>query len=260
MDVSEHLQRELVYHLNAALLRPRPLDAAGLTETFVATLQREGPRFHEPDLLDAWAEAAGTDPQSLVEALEEAIDLILEELDDQEGAWSAHRVLDLLAEEPFWVLSWGLPGEDGPRPPLAPARGVPLPFHARPVMVAILDRLELRLFEAQQSQRSVEDALPEAFIEEALDEAMVALHRLGGGRSGKRSAPLPAALARSEALVPSLRDALLTIQHWKLAVAFDAAPDDDDGEWTLRVLERLYGIEWVAQRGPEGGEGRGRAS
>ena len=256
MDVSDHLQRELTYRLNAQLLRDRGADPAALTRVLTRTLHDEGPRYHEPHLLRTWiAEAGLHDLDELEEVLESAIEAIADELDDEEEPWSAHKLLDLLAEEAFWTLSWGLPGESLP-PPVTRARGVPVPLAMRRRLVRILDALEIRLHEAKQAQRSVHDPLPDGLVERSLDLATRRIDALAEAFRDP-SAPgsgLEAALVRLGSPLPELRDALATIQTWKLAVDFDAAPDDDDGEWTLRVLERLYGIEWVDLPHPTGGE------
>lgn len=239
IEVSEDLQRELVYQANARLLR-RPLpSAAELASLIVDVLEHEGPRHHEPDLLTTWAEAAVVEVEELVFELESALDAILEELDDDDEPWSAHRVLTLLEEEPLWCIRWGLPGSHVPVPVRSP-RGLPLPIELRAGMVAILDALELYLFQAYQAQRSVHDRLPDTTIERAVDLALDALREL---RTERRTAPLGPLLRPSG--LPSWRTALIRIQRWKLSVAFDATPDDDDGEWALRILERLYSIEWV---------------
>lgn len=238
MDVSEHLLRELTYGLNAALLRLGGAhDADALATVLLAILDREGPRHHEPDLVARWAEQAGLERDELHEQLGEAIEIVSEELDDEEVPWSAHRLLELLASEPFWTLRFDLPGEPLPVE-LERARGLALPLKLRPAIVAVLDAMELALFEAQQAQRSVHDTIPERVFRRVLAEGLAALEGLERRRG--------AALVRTDGRLPSLAAALETIQRWKLAVGFDASPDDDDGEWTLRVLERLYGIEWVA--------------
>lgn len=247
MDVSEHLQRELIYHLNAELLRSGlPADAGALTRVLVQTMDRHGPRFHEPDLLGSWAEQVGTDTEDLIEALEDTMAVLVEELEDDEALWSAHRLLDLLAEEAFWALSWGLPGEDLPPPPLAPALGTPLPLALRSGLLRVINTLELTLHESRQAQRSVHDPVPEALIEEALDMAMETLRRMVQTLVGQGiEVEASEALQLHHRSLPDLREALGTIQGWKLAVEFDASPDEDDGEWTLRILERLYGLQWV---------------
>ncbi len=245
MDVSEHLQRELTYQLNAALLRTRgELSASQVTQTMVDVIRTHGPAFHEPDLMGAWSRELDVESDELELEIEQAVEIILEELRDDEAPWSAHRVLDLLAQEPFWVLEWGAPGEPLPAP-LLPGGGLPLPLALRGPMLTILDALELRLFNAYQDQRSVHDELPPGLMEEALDEAMEGFRALGE-RYSRRGEPsrLDFALQPS-AHLPPLREALHTIQRWKLTVEFEAAPDDDDGEWTLRVIERLYGLVWM---------------
>lgn len=246
MDVSEDIQRELIYRLNAELLRHvGPVaDAAAITDALLRGMNEEGPRFHEPDLVADWARAVGTDVDELRFELEDTMQTILEELEDEEP-WSAHRILDLLAEERFWCISWGASGGAltvSPRPSI----GAALPLPIRPALVAILDQLELTLFEASQDHRSVHDELDPRVVSRALDQAITAIRQVGRSRGTDRvQAELPEALVLASA-GPDLRRALATIQRWKLAVTFDAAPDDDDGEWTLRVLERLYGIEWVS--------------
>jgi hypothetical protein len=259
MDVSEHLQRELVYSLNAVLLRHLPPDprsdvvretealSEALSDALVAVMRREGVRVHEPDLLARWAEAAGTDADDLVFQLQDATAVITDELEDDEEPWSAHRLLDLLAREPFWALNWTAPGEQV-AVPLRVAQGIPLPLKMRAGMVRILDAMELTLFEANQDQRSVHDGVSTALFESAIDTAMAAIGVLGRSFARRGGPPdLPTALVRASDVrdLPSLRTALASIQRWKLSVWFDAAPDDDDGEWTMRVLERLYTIEWV---------------
>ncbi|MEZ4316320.1 MAG: hypothetical protein R3F61_02400 [Myxococcota bacterium] len=256
--MSEHLLRECLYGLNAELLRARPGDE-GLAQRLVAALvdriEREGPRFHEPTLMADWAEAAALEPEELRFELEQAFEMVIEELDDDEEPWSAHRLLELAAEEPFWVLRWSQPGEGLPSP-TRPVRGVPVPLSLRPRLVRILDELEITLFDARQALRSVHDAVPESTVSAALDRAIDAISRLSDGSSSpdaRGPSPRPSgaprdplrALLRPGDAGTSLRTALRTIQRWKLSVHFDASPDDDDGEWTLRVLERLYEIEWV---------------
>jgi len=250
MDVSEHLQRELTYHLNAALLRGQgDVDPDALTQVLIDTVRVHGPRFHEPDLIGAWAEQAGLEPDELIEALQDTLPVLVDELEDDEALWSAHRLLELLAEESYWVLSWGLPGEDLPPPPLAPALGTPLPLILRPGLVHIINTLELTLHESRQAQRSVHDPVPEDLIEHALDQAMATLRRLVQSLVGQGvQVEVGHALQHHRTELPDLRSALRTLQGWKLAVEFDASPDDDDGEWTLRVLERLYGLQWVVER------------
>ncbi len=245
MDVSEDLRRELVYGLNGVVLRAHPdrPDAATFTRALFEVLRLEGPRFHEPDLVGAWAEAAGEDPEELELLVEETVATILDELEDHEEPWSAHRVLDLLAEEPFWKLEWGLPGGVVPTPPRR-VEGLALPLQLRPALVSILDQMELVLFEVNQDQRSVHDRLPQRVVDRAVDQALDAMRRLGNPRKGVPK-DLPEALVRTGPRLPDLRTALRVIQRWKLSVDFDASPDDDDGEWTMRVLERLYGLEWV---------------
>jgi hypothetical protein len=245
MDVSEHLRRELIYELNAALLRGETSPAA-LATAFVETAEREGPRFHEPDLMGAWAEAVATDPDELRDDLEDTIALVIEELDDDEAPWSAHRLLDLLAEEPFWCITWGIPGDPLPAPVRA-ARSAALPLALRVSLVRLLDHFELRIHELQQDQRSVHDPVPPRELERALDELLHDVDLLAEQFRKKDGVQLHGALALGGAGkgLPSLRSALRTIQGWKTSVEFDASPDDDDGEWTLRVLERLYRLAWV---------------
>ena len=249
MDVSEDVKRELVYGLNALLLRSHP-DVPGpreFTTALLSVMHNEGPRFHEPQLVQTWAEDVGSDIEELEIQLEEAVGTILEELQDEEEPWSAHRVLDLLAEENFWRLSWGGSGGSVPAAPRG-ARGLALPLPLRPAMVAILNQLELTLFEANQNQRSVHDQLPARVVEPALDHALEMLAKLS--RTHRRQgAPsdISEALVQVGPRVPPLRSALRVIQRWKLSVEFDASPDEDDGEWTLRVIERLYRLEWIAQ-------------
>ena len=273
MDVSNHLQRELIYSLNAVLLRyPPPRDprfdaprdtealASALSDTLIAVVRREAARVHEPDLLARWAEAAGTDPDDLVLQLEDATAVITDELEDDEEPWSAHRLLDLLAHEAFWSLTWSAPGERVPIPSRV-VQGIPLPLKMRPGLVRILDTLELTLFEAHQDQRSVHDAIDDALFRRSLEDALAAIRVLARSFS-RHGAPedLPTALVRAAEAqgVPSFSTALASIQRWKLSVWFDASPDEDDGEWTLRVLERLYTIEWVVDSplDPRGGRTR----
>lgn len=245
IDVSDDLRRELVYTLNAELLRGAPdLDAAHLTAVFLRVLREDGPRHHEPDLVGTWATAAGTDPEDLELSLESALEVILDELADDEAAWSAHRLLDLLAEEPFWRLHWGLPGE--PPPPLPPTapRGVALPLPLRTHLVRILDRLELRLHQANQELRSVHDVVPDRVFDAAITDAMDAVRSLARQRAEQGGDHMRHALTRDRQ-APTLQTALRIIQRWKLAVDFDASPAPDDGEWTMRVLDRLYRLEWV---------------
>lgn len=237
MDVSEHLFRELTYSLNAALLRVGH-DPGELTRVLLQILDREGPRHHEPELRERWAAAAEVTVHELEELLEEAVEQVVEELEDAEEPWSAHRLLDLLAEEPFWVLRFEAAADPLPIAPDRP-RGVALPLAWRPRLVAILDQLELTLFEANQDLRSVHDELPAALLERALDQAMQAIAALEQSHTGR-------APSRTTTRLPTLRQALATIQRWKLSVEYDPGPDEDDGEWTLRVLERLYQLEWVA--------------
>jgi hypothetical protein len=183
------------------------------------------------------------EPEELVFELEEVVASVVEELEDAEEPWSAHRVLTLLEEEPLWCIRWGLPGGELPAP-IRRAGGVVLPLDLRPALVAVLDELELRLFDAHQDQRSVHDRLAQGVVEGVVDTALRVLRDLGTER---RSGPHLSALIRPPS-GPALRAVLVTIQHWKLSVVFDASPDQDEGEWTLRVLERLYGIEWSKQR------------
>lgn len=243
MDVSEDLQRELHYGLNAALLRGKPR-AAELAEVMIGILADEGPRHHEPDLLQDWADEAVIEREELEFELEQVLDQVLEELDDEEDPWSAHRILELLAEEPFWVLTWGLPGATLPAR-IHQARGVALPIAMRPHLKRILDAFELVLFEAQQDQRSVHDPVPRKVVEAALDETMEAIAVLARMFAAREHVPIANTLVRTSGKLPSLRDALARIQRWKLSPTFDASPDEDDGEWTLRVLERLYALEWT---------------
>ena len=180
--------------------------------------------------------------------LEDATAVITDELEDDEEPWSAHRLLDLLARESFWTLQWAAPGERVAAP-VRTVSGIPLPLKMRRGLVRILDTMELTLFEAKQDQRSVHDAVASDLFEATLDDAMAAIAVLGRSFARKGGPPdLPTALVRSSdvAKLPPLRTALAIIQEWKLSVLFDAAPDEDDGEWTMRVLERLYTIEWVA--------------
>lgn len=255
MDVSEHLQRELLYGLNATLLRmprfspgaSRDVDtlARELTRTLWTIVRREGPRVHEPALLEQWAESAVMDTEELALAIEDALWVVLEELEDAEEPYSAHRVLDLLAEEPFWTLRWtaGVPLLPTP---LDRARGLALPLAMRASLVGIFNTFELAIFELKQDQRSVHDPLPVRDLDTALDTAMRAVRSLVR-QFHRKGAPedLSEALMRTGTALPSLRSALERIQLWKWSVDFDASPDDDDGEWTLRVLERLYPLEWV---------------
>jgi len=243
MDVSEHLRRELIYELNAALLRGHTTPSQ-LTDAFVATVEREGPRFHEPDLMAAWAEHTASDADELRDELESAIALVTEELDDDDAPWSAHRLLDLLEEEPFWTLTWGAAGDPLPAP-IRPAQSAPLPLALRVSLVGLLDRFEVRIHDLQQDQRSVHDPVPAKELERALDDLLHDVDRLADQFRKKEGVHLTEALARPGASLPSLRRAVRTIQGWKTAVDFDAAPDDDDGEWTMRVLERLYRLAWV---------------
>ncbi len=258
MEVSEDIQRELIYGLNAVLLQahPRVPDAAAFTHALQGLMRTEGPRFHEPDLWGVWAAEAGHEPEELREVVEEAVEVILEELEDDEEPWSAHRVLDLLAEERFWTLRWGGSGGALPVPPRR-AEGLPLPLPLRPALVSVFDQLEVQLYEAHQDQRSVHDQLPQALVDQVLSAAIDAVERLGRAharRGAPRDLPHALVLAREEASErrPPLRTALEIIQRWKLSVQFDAAPDEDDGEWTMRVLERLYRLEWVAPPPSEG--------
>jgi hypothetical protein len=244
MVIALALRQELVYHLNALLLRRPHPSGATLASTFVAVFEQEGRRHHEPALVADWGEAVGLDRDELLFELEDVLDTVVAELDDDEEPWSAHRLIDLLAEEPLWPFTWGATGTELRVPP-RPARGLPLPIVLRPALVAILDALELRLFERNQEQRSVHDGLPASTIAQVVDAALAAIGELREDRRDGRMA----ALVRARSDRPTLREALIRIQRWKLSVTFDASPDDDDGEWTLRVLERLYGIEWVTRAG-----------
>jgi len=243
MDVSDHLRRELIYELNAALLRGETTPSA-LATAFVQTANREGPRFHEPDLLASWAEEAGTDPDELRDELEDTIALVVEELDDDETPWSAHRLLDLLAEEPFWCIDWGIPGAPLPAR-VRPARSAPLPLLLRVHLVGLFDRFELRVHQLYLEQRSVHDPVPRKDLERALDDLLYDVDRLVDTFRKTDGMHLYDALALAGPDLPSLRTVLRTIQAWKTTVAFDASPDDDDGEWTMRVIERLYRLAWV---------------
>ena len=243
MDVSEDLQRELHYGLNAALLRGKPR-AADLAKVMIGILADEGPRHHEPDLLQDWADEAVIEREELEFELEQVLEQVLEELEDEEDPWSAHRILELLAEEPFWVLTWGLPGATLPAR-LHQARGVALPIVMRPGLKPILDTFEVVLFRAQQDQRSVHDPVPRKVVEAALDDTMEAIEILVRHFAKDSPEPVATTLVRAGGTLPSLREALARIQRWKLSPTFDASPDEDDGEWTLRVLERLYALEWT---------------
>lgn len=248
MDVSEHLQRELTYRWNAALLKaPHGIDAETLTAELLRTAREEGPRYHEPDLLGAWAEEAGLDEDELIELIEEALDHILAELDDDEEPWSAHRLIELLEEESFWALSWGLPGEAPPPPPPRPATGTALPLSLRVPLLEILDEVEVTVRASRLHQRSVHDDVPDRLLRGALDRMEDRLHRLArvAEASPSTADDVEVALTRPRPGLPTLREAVATILRWKGAVDFDATPDDDDAEWTLRVIERLYQLSWV---------------
>jgi hypothetical protein len=242
LDVSHHLHRELVYELNAALLRGVH-DGPGLADVFVATVQREGPRFHEPDLMASWAEAIGCEEDELHDELVAAMELVVEELDDDEAPWSAHRLLELLEAEPFWALAWGEPGDPLPAA-VGPAHSAPLPFALRVGRVGILDRLELRVHDLLQDQRSVHDPVPPKELRRAMNDFEREVERLAEQFRRNEGVDLGTALVHGGQKLPSLRRAVERIQGWKTAVGFDPHPDDDDGEWTMRVLERLYRLAW----------------
>ena len=242
MEVSEDIQRELVYGLNAQLLACSPELPSGrqVAERLLAILRDEAPRFHEPHLVQAWADDAGG-IEVLSDELADALDLILEELEDEEEPFTAHQLLTLLAQEPFWTLTWGASGGQShvPLRPVAEA-AVVLPLPLRAELVRVLDQLELALFELHTDQRSVHDRLDDALVDGLVAASVRTMRQLGRARKIED-------LTRS---LPRLGELLGRLQRWKLGVGFDASPDDDDGEWTMRVLERVYGIEWIPEKKP----------
>lgn len=241
MDASEDILRELVYGLNALLLAHHPElpDGEVAAKALLGILRDEGPRFHEPRIVEAWEEESGYF-EELEFSLGETLDLVLEELSDQEEAFSAQRILELLAEEPFWTIDWGASGGQSHVPIRPPtATSLPLPLSLRRPIVAMLDQLELAVFELHTDQRSVHDRLDEGLLMGLVSATVRNLRQLA---RVKRIDDLPAVLVEVGPI--DLGTAIAVVQRWKLAVGFDPHPDEDNGEWTMRVLERLYRIDW----------------
>ncbi len=244
MEVSEDIRRELVYGLNALLLERLPGVPRGaeVASRLVSIVREEGPRFHEPTLLEDWQRKSGLD-EDLEDALAEALHLVLEELADQEDPFSARQLLELLAQEPFWTIKWGFSGGQDHVPIRAPQeRSVPLPLSFRAPIVAMIDQLEAALYALYTDQRSVHDRLEDHVIADLVAATVRNIGELGRAR---KVPDLPGLVASNAPT--SLAQALFAIQEWKLTVDFDADPDDDDGEWTMRVLERLYRIDWFLE-------------
>ena len=81
--------------------------------------------------------------------LEEALELIMEELSYQEDPYSAGDILRLLQLEPFWRWAWDpWPDPEALRPqrlePIA-ATGTTLPLGLRPLLVDTVHRMEVEL-------------------------------------------------------------------------------------------------------------------
>jgi hypothetical protein len=103
----------------------------------------------------------------------------------------------------------------------------------------------LDVYELLQEQRSVHDPIPPRELRRALDDFEQEVELLSEPFRRNEGVDLSTALAHGGQRLPSLRRAVEQIQRWKTAVGFDPHPDDDDGEWTMRVLERLYRLAWV---------------
>lgn len=248
LHAPEDILRELIYGLNALLLseHPHPPPGAAVTQRMFDILAVEGARLGAPALLTAWREEVDGDLDAL---LQEALVLIMEELDDQEDPYSASDILRLLQLEPFWRWAWDpWPDDEGLRTlsvePLASV-GSTLPLGLRPMLVDAIHQMEVGLYDAHHEQRSLYDQLDEDVFEAHIAEAV---DRMDRAARSARIAGLTARLQASADAPLSVAAALRRIQGWKLAPGFDPSPDDDDGEWTLRILERLYRISWIVLR------------
>jgi len=244
LHAPQDILRELIYGLNALLLdaHPRPPDGPTVAQTMRRIVDVSGARFGAPALLAAWRDQVdGLDAQ-----MDDALVLIMEELDDQEDPYSAGDVLRLLQLEPFWRWAWDpYPDPEGLRPvsfEQIEARGVSLPLGLRPMLVEAIHSMEIDLFDLHSAQRSLYDQLDEEVFDEHIT---LAVERVIAAGQAARIPDLPHELQQRAGSARPLGEALRLVQGWKLAPRFDASPDEDDGEWTMRVLERLYRISWV---------------
>jgi hypothetical protein len=246
LNAPDDILRELIYGLNAALLEahPRPLSGAAVASCLQALINTTGVRLGAVALLGAWREQVEGDLDVL---LREALELIMEELDDQEDPYSASDILALLQQEPFWVWRWDpYPDFEGLTPlgiEALDARGTELPLLLRPRLVAAIHQMEIDLYDLHHAQRSLYDTLDEEVF---LEHIELAVDRIEGVGRAAHIAKLPERLQRGVGSVRPVGEALRLVQGWKLSPGFDPSPDDDDGEWTLRILERLYRISWAA--------------
>ncbi|MEL6349022.1 MAG: hypothetical protein AAFV53_38310 [Myxococcota bacterium] len=242
----EDILRELIYGINVLFLESLPEVPSGprVTERMFFVLRVEGPRLGAPGLLYAWRDAVG---EQLFSLIAETIDLIMEELLDQEDPFSAVDILRLLQLEPFWMWTWDpyADPEGLARADIQPLtrRGTTLPLALRPRIVRILQRMEVDLFDLYQEQRSLYDQLESDVVQQHISAAVARIRALG---QAGHVADLPDVMRRNAGQHIAMGDALTEVQRWKLVPEFDPGPDEDDGEWTWRILERLYLVSWVA--------------
>ena len=244
LHAPEDILRELTYGLNALLLAAYPEIPSG-TEVAVQMLHilsGAAARLGAPALLAAWREATAGDLDALTR---DALVLIMEELSDQEDPFTAIDSLRLLQKEPFWLWVWDPHPAHEDLSPLAvealPAVGSTLPLGLRPMIVDAVHEMEVELHSLHVQQRSLYDQLDEDVFTTAIHGA---LGRIQAAGRAARIRALPRSLSENARVPLTLAAALREVQRWKLAPGFDPSPDEDDGEWTVRVLERLYRISW----------------
>ena len=244
MQAPQDILRELTYGLNAFLLAVSPEIPSGkaVAAQMRRVLSGAGARLGAPALLEAWREATEGDLDSLTR---DALMLIMEELSDQEDPFTASDILRLLQREPFWLWDWDPHPAHEDLSPLAVEAispvGSTLPIGLRPMIVGTIHAMEVELHSLHVQQRSLYDQLDEAVFTEAIASAVDQIRAAG---QTARMRALPRQLADNARVALGLPAALRAVQRWKLAPGFDPAPDEDDGEWTVRVLERLYQISW----------------
>jgi hypothetical protein len=107
--------------------------------------------------------------------------------------------------------------------------------------VDAIQRAEVMIHELHHEQRSLYDRLDDEVVADCLEIVVEHLREVG---RRLRLPDLLSLLPRQAAQTLSVPDALAIIQRWKLVPGFDPDPDEDNGEWTLRLLERYYNISW----------------
>lgn len=244
LHAPEDILRELTYGLNACLLASCPEVPSGteVAAQMMHILSGAAARLGAPALLAAWREATAGDLDTLTQ---DALVLIMEELSDQEDPFTAIDILRLLQKEPFWLWVWDPhPAHEDLSPMAVEAISVigsTLPLGLRPMIVDAVHEMEVELHNQHVQQRSLYDQLDESIFTSAIHSA---LERIRVAGQAARIRALPRRLSENAGVPLMLGAALREVQRWKLAPGFDPYPDEDDGEWTVRVLERLYRISW----------------